>query len=274
MLSEEEDELAFWDVEKRRQLTRLSLRGGAGPLPQAGRRAGARREHAGSRSEPTPEPASGRRRSSGVARGPRPGPGRPAGRRRVPRQRLAQIGPYIATVLPGERGSDCSTCSRGRRCAVLNRPDHTIVGVVGESTGRRLVTIESDAGCQRRSLQMPPPCVQVYSGTPTISTGRSPACPGARTAMRGRISVPAGGDQSRTAGRSPSRAHRGYGREALLGSRDGHEPLDDGSEIEPQAELSAIALGPNNMLATAGNTSGGGGDPDLGPRLPFVPDRA
>ena len=38
-------------------------------------------------------------------------------------------------------------------------------------------------------------------------------------------------------------------------------PRDTGSlidlEIEPQAELSALALGPNNSLATAGNTAGG-----------------
>ena len=78
--------------------------------------------------------------------GRRPGqPGRP-NLPWLPRQRLAQIGPYIATVLPDDKGLGLLDLLSGSPLRVLDRPDHTIVGVLGESTGRRLVTIELVAG--------------------------------------------------------------------------------------------------------------------------------
>ena len=50
--------------------------------------------------------------------------------------------PIIATVLPDDKGLGLLDLLSGSPLRVLDRPDHTIVGVLGESTGRRLVTIE------------------------------------------------------------------------------------------------------------------------------------
>ena len=106
VLSEDEDELAFWDVAERRRLTRLSLRGGAGSVPRVipelptGEIAEGRSEPAGG---PTAATAPG---SSSVRQPNQTGPGGP-GRPNLfgqPRNRLAQIGPYIASVLPDDKG--------------------------------------------------------------------------------------------------------------------------------------------------------------------------
>ncbi len=95
ILSEDDDELDFWDVQKRRQLTKLPLRGGAAiaPIPVAEGIS----ESAGGRAETAPGASSGSVASTGGQRGGQGGRGGPF---RFPR--LAQIGPYIATILPGD----------------------------------------------------------------------------------------------------------------------------------------------------------------------------
>ena len=79
-----------------------------------------------------------------------------------PRQRLAQIGPYIATVLPDGTGLGLFDLLSGSPLRILDRLDHSIVGVVGESTGRRLVTIERSSGGFDRAVRS---CDGVGSGS-------------------------------------------------------------------------------------------------------------
>src|ERR1039458_6304925 len=80
-LSEEEDELTFWDVEQRRRLTRLPLRGGAGTMPQAVAEASSGEGTTSSRGRTTGGGATGAiAGSTGLRSGPAPGAGGPGGR--------------------------------------------------------------------------------------------------------------------------------------------------------------------------------------------------
>ena len=119
-----------------------------------------------------------------------------------------------------------------------------MIGLVGEPTGHRLVTIESVPGpamfvvCLWDTDHFDRPITSLDWRTEAMRDGFPPyplvaISPDART-----VAVAASG---RTVVK-------------LYSAQDG-KPLER-SEIQPQAELSAIALGPNNMLATAGNTSG------------------
>ena len=145
----------------------------------------------------------------------------------------------------------------GSPSRILDRPDHTIVGVLGESTGQRLLTIErvqDDA--------------MVYLWDPDhldrpIATLAWRVGPG----PRGSFPLVAISPDGKTVAVVPDRGTMAK----LYSARDGTplnkrfgpgagQPRDvwtDDNEIEPQAELLALALGPNNSLATAGNTSGG-----------------
>jgi eukaryotic-like serine/threonine-protein kinase len=236
ILSEDDDELDFWDVQKRRQLTKLPLRGGAAtvPMPVTERTS----DSAGGRPETAAGAGSAALPGMGGQRSGQGGRGRP-----FPFQRLAQVGPYIAIAFPGERGLGLLDLLSGSPLRSLNLPDHYIVGLVGEPTGHRLITIEQvqddvifhvnlwDADHLERPIATLP---WRTDGSRGFSFPLVAISPDARTvavaAQRGAVV-------------------------RLYSALDGN-PLARG-EIEPQAELSAIALGPNNMLATAGNTSGG-----------------
>ena len=281
VLSEAEDELAFWDVEKRRQLAKLSLRGGAGTMPQAVTETASGENTPSSRSETTGGAASGATAASTGLRGASaPGGAGPPGRSSLSwlfRQRLAQIGPYLATLLPEDRGLGLIDLLSGSPLRVLDRPDHSILGVLGESTGRRLLTIEltpvQDEAMVQSLLdrfpgQDPPNLreIQVYLWDPDHlerPIARLPWRIG--PAVRGEayplVAISPDGKNIAVA------QHRGL-LVKVLSARDGKplktrvpgQPRDTPGvdlQIEPQAELSALALGPNNSLATAGNTAGG-----------------
>ena len=158
---------------------------------------------------------------------------------------------------------------------MLERPDHSIVGVLGEPNGRRLVTIElvrpmppprdsstdRSAPISRRRVSS-----TFISGMPTISSSpiatlqwrvgtavRNPAFPLVAISPDGKtVAV----------------ASTGGSLVKLYSARDGAplkrmvrfgpgEMREEDLEVEPQAELTALALGPHNSLATAGNTAGG-----------------
>jgi len=279
LLTEDEDELALWNVAERRQLTKLPLRGGAGLLPQAVVPSAPLESATAGRSDPA-QAGTG---SAAAGAAMRPGPtgslaGSPRGSNMPgpPRQRIAQVGPYIATVLPDDKGLGIVDLLSGAPLRVLDRPDRTILGVLGESTGHRLVTIETetDDSMFQRFVDGPvgpdfpfrefyvclwdaDNLVRPIASLPwRVGPGRGGGFPLVALSPDGRTVAVA--------------SHRGM-LVKLFSARDGTplrrrmrpgagQPRDSSGEeleIEPQAELSALALGPNNSLATAGNTAGG-----------------
>ena len=114
MLSEDESELTVWDVEQRRQLSSLSLRGGPGTWSQA------------MTEPPAAETATSARSDAGGRRITTPSRlGRDRARRAGPRGRTChgglasdspRSGPISRRFFPTTRGSVCSTCCRARRC--------------------------------------------------------------------------------------------------------------------------------------------------------------
>jgi WD40 repeat protein len=264
VLSEEEDELAFWTVDQPRLLTKLSLRGGAGSLPQPVADSGFMESSAGVRPDPAganaaAPAATALRSGSGAGSTASPGRTNPPW---VPRQKLAQIGQYVAAVLPDDKGLGLIDLLSGSPLRILNPPDHKIIGVVGEATGRRLVTIElvqDDSMLQGLLDGMPVqdtpfnrPEFQVYLWDPDHLDRPIASLPW-RAGRRdpGAYPLVAISPDGRTVAVAPVR-----GMVARLFSAQDGKPLRR-NEIEPQAELWALALGPNNTLATAGNTSGG-----------------
>ena len=279
VLSEDEGELTVWDVEKRRPLTKMSLRGGAGNWTQVIAEPAAVENSQNNRSD-----AAGGAVTS-ISPGPRSGPAGQSGRPNLswrPRQRLAQTGPYLAAVLFDDKGLGMLDLLSGSPIRLLERPDHLIVGVLGEPTGRRLVTIElvADGSAPQRGgggpnrRDPPPRDFQVVlwdadNFIQPIATLKWRVGPD--------VTEPRpGGTRSRLVATSPDgktvavASHRGK-LVKLYSARDGaplketirfspgqtRDASPNDLEIEPQAELTALALGPHNSLATAGNTPGG-----------------
>jgi eukaryotic-like serine/threonine-protein kinase len=276
VLSEDESELTVWDVTQRRQLSRWSLRGGPGNWSQPMTEPAAVEIASGNASDSAASgttPASPGPRSGSVGQSGRPNlPGRP-------RQRLAQIGPYLATVLPDDKGLGLFDLLSGSPLRVLERPDHLILGALGESTGRRLITIEhvADPATQRFVAGAlgpdftPPREFYVYLWDADNLVQPLATLPW-------RVGPPVRrGDAFPLVAISPDgktvavASHRGM-LVKLYSARDGaplKRPIRFGPgqsrdssvekdfEIDPQAELTALALGPHNSLAMAGNTPGG-----------------
>lgn len=269
LLTEDEDELALWNVAERRQLTKLPLRGGAGLLPQAVAPSAPLESATAGRSDLAG--TGGGSAAAAIRPGPGGGPGGPPGRSNLlgpPRQRIAQVGPYIATVLPDDRGLGIVDLLSGSPLRVLDRPDRTILGVLGESTGHRLVTIETDSADKPRGPEVPFRDFYVYlwdadNLVQPIASLPCPVGPG----RGGGFPLVALSPDGRTVAVAPPRGML----VKLFSARDGtplkrrvrpgpgqnRDSTAEDLEIEPQADLSALALGPNNSLATAGNTAGG-----------------
>ena len=56
---------------------------------------------------------------------------------------MAQIGPYIAyAALPDDKGVGLIELLSGTPLRILERPERSIISVIGEPTGRRFVTVE------------------------------------------------------------------------------------------------------------------------------------
>src|SRR5262249_8784533 len=61
-------------------------------------------------------------------------------------QRLAQTGPYVATLLPGDNGLAFFDLVPGVPPRTLNPPDRAVLSVMSDGAGRRLLTIERNDG--------------------------------------------------------------------------------------------------------------------------------
>ena len=276
ILSEDDSELMVWDVARRRRLSKMSLRGGPGTWPQAMTEPAVVEITSSNTSD-----AAGSGTAS-VSPGPRSGPAAQFGRPNTqwrPQQRLAQIGPYLAMVLPDDKGLGLLDLLSGSPLRVLERPEHTIVGVLGEPSGRRLVTIEhvaADADTQKLVAQMfgpdvpPPGEFHVYlwdvdNLVQPIATLRWRVGPPARWWDAFPLVAISPDGKTVAVASNGGRLVKLYsardGKPLKRTSRFGPGQTKDSSakdlEIDPQAELTALALGPHNSLAMAGNTPGG-----------------
>jgi eukaryotic-like serine/threonine-protein kinase len=262
VLSEDDEELAFWDVKRRRRLATLPLRGEASAIQQSVIEA-----RLGESLAARPETAVASGGSGWTSSASRPaasaGSGVPPGRSGLPRQRLAQVGPWLATVLPAGKGIGLIDVLSDTPLRILNHPDHMVMSVLGDSAGRRLVTVEmvvDDSTLRALSEGLPGPDGPQFRSDyrvflwdldhldrPIALDWRSGSGPG--SGRGGPLTAISPDGKTVAVAQSHGMVVKLYS--AVDGSRAKRH------EIEPQAELTALALGPNDQLATAGNTAGG-----------------
>jgi WD40 repeat protein len=283
VLSEDGEELMFWDVEHHHRQNTVSLRAGPGggpllPEPFAGELPGGSRITTGQNDasvSPSNRNAPGSSTSSTL--------GRPA-TNRLASQRLVQLGQSIAAVLPDERGVALIDLVPGAPPRILSRPDHAVLSVAGDPGGTRLVTIEqvldeSTAGLDGLSsadvftasadlivnlwdpehLDRPIKTLEWARPAPPGRLGW-PQMPLVSVSPDGRmVAVAAFRGKSVTffSGFDGKPLRRGDGRgESRTPSRT--DPRGERRyEIDTQTDLSALAFGPDESLGTAGTTAGG-----------------
>ena len=277
VLSEDDEELAFWDVaHHQRENPPRSLRVGA-------------ELRSISTDTASSESSNGDRPESGQSTAPGSGANRNAPgaaltsaiSRRAPgwfaSQRVAQIGQSVAAILPGDRGVALfDSLVPGAPPRFLIPTDQAVLSIVGDPAGRRLVTIEqvlddpmtlAEGLATGDALSHSEFLVKLWdpehldhpiklqwtrpgpSGNPqfplvAISPDGKTVAVAATRSKFVRLCSTSDGQQlprseGRTDGRPPAR-------------NDGR---NDG--IDTQTTLSALAFGPNDSLATAGTTAGG-----------------
>jgi WD40 repeat protein len=284
VLSEDDEELSFWDVGRRQRQSTLSLRVGAGigPIPSE---AVSNESANGDR----PETGQGNAVGSSASRNIASSTISSAGGRRnlnwLVNQRVAQIGQSVATLLPDDKSMALfDLLVPGAPPRVLNPTDRAVLSVVGDPAGKRLVTIEqvledpvsaldglAGAGAfppradfqvnlwDPDHLERPIAKLQWTRPGPPGRSGWPPfplvaISPDGLTvavaATRGKFvrffSAVDGQPLTRNEGRSDGRPP---------GRSEGRN--DGRIEIDSQTELWALTLGPNDSLATAGTTAGG-----------------
>jgi len=282
VLSEDDDELAFWDVERHQRQNSVSLRVGSGAGPVVGEPVSSE-AISGDRNETGQNNASG---SSTNRNAPGSAMTAPAGRlapNRFGGQRLAQIGQCVAAVLPDDKGVALIDLVPGAPLRILNPPDHAVLSVVGDPGGTRLVTIEQviedpmaaldgqsaaepfaphydllvdlwdpehlDRPIKKLQWTRPGPGRPIWPQVPLVTIspdGRIVAVAAFRQKFVKLFSAVDGEPLDRNAGRIQGSAPA---------RNDGRG--DPRYEIDTQTELSALAIGPNDSLATAGTTAGG-----------------
>ncbi len=173
----------------------------------------------------------------------------------------------MATLLPGEKGLALIDLVPGATTRILNPPDRAVLSVVGDAPGRRLVTIEQvlddpfSAGME--GMSSPDSFFnhneyQVILWDPEHLDEPIAKLQWTRPGPAGRqprpswplVSISRDGKTVAVAG------IRGKFVRLFSGVDGGR--AEERDEIDTQSELGALALGPNELLATAGTTSGGG----------------
>ena len=268
VLSEDDEELAFWHVERRQRLATLSLAAGSstavGPpeMNVAESSAGDRAEP-GLGAEPliklAIEREPERRSSSATSDGPQRGAGRS----------LTLAGNCVAVLLPDDSGVRLIDALSSAPIRTLHRPNR-VVGVFGDPGSQRLVTIEmteDDAISAAMDPTWDPhqvhgdyvvnlwdldhldkPIATLPWGWPSTpsrprpgSSPRPAPSPSPRAVWPPLVAISPDG---KTVAVAPW--HGTWVR--LFSAKDGNRA---GLIVETQ-ELSALALGPNALLATAG----------------------
>jgi WD40 repeat protein len=277
VISEDEDELSFWDVGRRQHQRTFPLRVGsaismAGDVPASD---GA----AGEKIEIGPAGASASRANRAAS------PALPAANRRgstwFASQRLAQSGPLIAALLPDERGLALVDLDPvpGAPPRILSIPNHAMLSVVADPGGKRLVTVEQViedplAGLDGFPADSGPNDFQVNLWDPDHLDRPVAKLQWTRPGLSGRPQFPLVAislDGSTVAVAANRRYVRLFssadGRQLIRagGRADGRPPgrnegrneaRSEPLEIDTQTDLSALTLGPNDTLATAGTAAG------------------
>jgi serine/threonine protein kinase/WD40 repeat protein len=281
VMSEDREELTFWDVGRRQLQSTLSLRTAAG---------------AGSNAAETlvNEVASGEKTETSLPGAPAsranrsaPGSATPAtGVRRglswFASQRLAQSGQSIAALLPDEKGLALVDLDPvpGAPPRILSPPNHSMMSVVADPGGKRLVTVEQVLDDLMSGLDAFPPAefpqydYQVNLWDPDHLDRPVAKLQWTRPGPSGRPQFPLvaisldGNTVAVAANRRYVRLFSAVDGRQLLrngGRVDGRPPgRGDGRnearsellEIDTQTDLSALTLGPNDSLATAGTAAG------------------
>ncbi len=233
------ESLSVWDVAGRNRVDELTLRApSASPLPDPAA---------------TPRPANGS------------GPGSSSGQGRLPRLRgpawpwLVSAGTDVAAITSdasqGVRLIDPGATGRARSLK-LETPGHSVRGLFATPDGRRLVTLEGPRNTQARNNPGGPPQARPTPGRRTsfvvnLWNSESPSTP---------VATLARSDPDETAQTFPLVAVSPDGKAVATAwfhkmsvSIWSAETGTDLGAIETQSELTALALGPDNQLATAGS---------------------
>ncbi len=279
ILSDDHEELAFWNVALDRRLTTFSLRGGSSaisgpPETTVTESLGGDRADAGPQSS-----ADSARSRTGATAGTGTGAASPAARHfRGPRVALA--GNYVAALLPDDSGVRLIDPMSGAPFRTLPRRGSSVVGVLGDPRGQRLLTIETvsddlmsaemeglpdwdptefhgkyqvnlwdpdhlDAPI-RPLLWLPDPSPRDQRTGPSPRTGA-----GSGASPYSVWPLVAISPDAKTVAVAP----RNGTWVRLFSAEDGMPKRGRSAFIMNQPQLSALALGPNAMLATAGGGS-------------------
>ncbi len=152
VLSEDNESLSLWDVEKDRQLMTLPLRGGSSPAavepePAAGALG----------AEPGAGQGAGASTATTAGEGrPRARNGPPMGPLRSPGRSVAMAGNYLAVLLPEDNGVTLIDAISGAPLRKLTSPGHSVLGVIADPAGRWLLTTELTLESQPTDEKPPP----------------------------------------------------------------------------------------------------------------------
>jgi serine/threonine protein kinase/WD40 repeat protein len=282
LLSEDDDELAFWDVQRRQRATRLSLREGLSTAMGAGEPAP--NETPGiDRTEPSRAGGLGSSNVGSARSAFMPGRGASGSGERwrgpVP-QRLVQTGPTMAVILPDGKGLILVDLLSGGPPRIVNRPEHVIVSVLGDPAGRRLVTIERVPEAARPTAREGRPGPEEawvpfryqvnlwdpehldqpiaalhWRSDPSPRPSDAPPAPRRSDPPRPVFPLVAMSPDGNTVAVAPLLPWQLDTKVKLFSGSDGR--TSDRDEIQTQLSLSALALGPNDLLAAAGTTPAG-----------------
>ncbi len=277
ILSDDHEELAFWNVENDRRLQTFSLRGGSSAVSGAPETT-VTDSLGGDRAEAGPlSSADSARSRTGTASGT--ATASPAARHfRGPRVALA--GNFVAALLPDDSGVRLIDPMSAAPFRTLPRQGRSVVGVLGDPGGQRLLTIETVSddlmSAEMEGLPDWDPTefhgkYQVNLWDPdhlekpirTLLWLADPVPRDQRTGPPARSSTGSGSSpysvwplvaispDAKTVAVAP----RNGTWVRLFSAEDGLPKRGRSAFITNQPQLSALALGPNAMLATAGGGS-------------------
>ncbi len=262
VLSENDDELTLWRIEPKQKLAAISLRTGSSTAAGLGEPGPIdplvveRSEPASSTGPPSGSGAGQIRATSGSAASAS------GVRRFFLNRRVALAGGYVAAIQSDDRGVRLIDGLSGAPLPPLNRPSgRSVVGVLGDPSGHRLVTIEAledefDAAPMEGMPDFDPAefrgafQVVIWDLDHLDRPLATPRAPWLRTGADSRPIFPlvALSPDGKTLALALSRGNS----VSIYSTQDG-SPIR--GPIRIPSEVMALALGPNGMLATASGGS-------------------
>jgi len=267
VLSEDDEELAFWNVARAQKLATYSLRGGTGAVPgppelSVTESSGGDRVEPSQGAGPLSVAGSTSGRTGATA-------GAHSGGRGFGSRRLTLAGHYVAAVAADDTGVRLIDTSSGAPFRTLPRQGSSVVGVVGDPSGERLLTIEptpDDAmsaameglpdwdpaefhGKYQINLWDADRLDRPIATLPWWPPPRSGSSSGSGSVPRTVWPLVAISPDGKTVAVAPWNGTW----VRLFSGEDGKPRQRRSGLIANQPPLSALALGPNGMLATAGS---------------------